>query len=420
MAARLRALLRRIVETRATARAPVVRPHRFVPHLFAAGVFIATGMACSGGPGRVTLANAEAAAQLDTIEKLGEALFFDPILSKNKTQACATCHNPDAAFTDPRAAKEAGRAVSLGDDGTSIGDRNTPTAAYARFSPPFHINAEGKPTGGYFHDGRAKTLEDQAAGPPLNPIEMAMPDKASVVARLKDDARYAAAFEALYGKGVLDKPDTGYAALTKSIAAFERTDFFAPFDSKYDRYLRGEVKLTDEEELGRTLFFSNQFTNCALCHKLNQLGGAANETFSNYQFHNIGTPANTAVRKVNGTKKGHIDHGLKQNPAAAKKAHDGKFKVPTLRNVAVTGPYMHNGVFNDLKTVVLFYDKYNNPSAKRQVNPETGKPWDPPEVGKTLSMKELKTGPGLDDKRINALVAFLKTLTDKRYEPLLK
>ncbi len=193
-----------------------------------------------------------------------------------------------------------------------------------------------------------------------------------------------------------------------------------PFDSRYDRYLKGEEKLTDEEELGRTLFFSNQFTNCSLCHKLNQLGGAANETFSNYQYHNIGTPANAAVRAINGSKPGHIDHGLKQNPLAAKPANDGKFKVPTLRNVAVTGPYMHNGVFKDLKTVVLFYDKYNNLSPKRQINPETGKPWEKPEVAANMSMKELKTGPGLDDKRINALVAFLKTLTDKRYEALVK
>lgn len=415
MSADFRALVRRFVE----ARTAVPVPSLF-PHLVVAGIFVAAGLSLTSGNGATAPANAETAAALNTAEKLGEALFFDPILSKNKTQACATCHNPDVAFTDPRLAKEAGRAASLGDDGNSIGDRNTPTAAYARFSPAFHINAQRKPVGGFFHDGRAKTLEDQAAGPPLNPIEMGMPDKASVVARLKDNARYTAAFEALYGKGVLEKPDRGYAALTKSIAAFERTGLFAPFDSRYDRYLRGEEKLTDEEELGRTLFFSNQFTNCALCHKLNQLGGAANETFSNYQFHNIGTPANTSLRKVNGVKPGHIDHGLKQNPAAAKKAHDGKFKVPTLRNVAVTGPYMHNGVFNDLKTVVLFYDKYNNPSAKRQINPETGQPWDKPEVAANLSTKELKTGPGLNDKRINALVAFLKTLTDKRYEHLLK
>jgi len=94
--------------------------------------------------------------------------------------------------------------------------------------------------------------------------------------------------------------------------------------------------------------------------------------------------------------------------------------VPTLRNVAVTAPYMHNGVFKDLRTVVLFYDKFNSRSAKRQVNPETGEPWGEPEVPGTLSTEELEHGPALKDQRIDALVAFLKTLTDRRYEHLLE
>jgi cytochrome c peroxidase len=80
---------------------------------------------------------------------------------------------------------------------------------------------------------------------------------------------------------------------------------------------------------------------------------------------------------------------------------------------------MHNGVFKDLRTVVLFYNKYNSRSARRQINPETGSNWQPPEVTDNLSLKELETGPALEDKRIDALVAFMKTLTDKRYEHLL-
>ncbi|HYD67291.1 MAG TPA: methylamine utilization protein MauG, partial [Azospirillum sp.] len=99
---------------------------------------------------------------------------------------------------------------------------------------------------------------------------------------------------------------------------------------------------------------------------------------------------------------------------------DGKYKTPTLRNVAVTGPYMHNGAFKDLETVIRFYNKYNSTAESAQINPETGKPWGQPEVAKTLSLKELETGPALDTKRIKALVAFLKTLTDARYEHLLK
>jgi cytochrome c peroxidase len=208
--------------------------------------------------------------------------------------------------------------------------------------------------------------------------------------------------------------------MTKALAAFERTPDFAPFDSKYDRYLRGEVKLTDQEELGRVLFFSSQFTNCSQCHRLDTIGASSKEVFSNFQYHNIGTPLNTALHAANGKP---ADRGLSANPAFKGTPKEGpeagKFKVPTLRNVAVTGPYMHNGVFKDLRTVVLFYDKYNSKAAKRQINPETGKPWEAPEVPDNISMKELEIGPGLDDKRVDALVAFLKTLTDKRYERLL-
>jgi cytochrome c peroxidase len=95
----------------------------------------------------------------------------------------------------------------------------------------------------------------------------------------------------------------------------------------------------------------------------------------------------------------------------------GKYKVPTLRNVGVTAPYMHNGVFKDLKTVVEFYDKYNNKN--RTINKETGKIWDEAEIKNTISLKELKAQE-LSDKKVEALVAFMKILTDKRYEYLLE
>ena len=355
-----------------------------------------------------------------TAAELGGLLFFDVNLSKNRTQACASCHSPNLAFTDPRSNGKVGGAVSLGDDGHSLGERNAPTATYASLTPDFHFNVEGKAIGGLFLDGRARNLEEQAAGPPLNPLEMGMPDKASVVARLRENADYVAAFNALFGSAVLDDADKGYAAMTEAIAAFERTPDFASFDSKYDRYLRGEVKLTDQEELGRVLFFSNQFTNCSQCHRLDTIGASAKETFTNYQYHNIGVPSNAALHAANGKP---ADRGLSANPGvkgtSQEAARAGMFKVPTLRNVAVTGPYMHNGVFNDLRTVILFYDKYNNKNPKRQINPETKQPWEPPEVPDNISIKELEIGPGLDDRRVDALVAFLKTLTDKRYEPLL-
>ncbi|AVO38064.1 cytochrome-c peroxidase [Pukyongiella litopenaei] len=350
-----------------------------------------------------------------TVETLGEALFFDTNLSANRTQSCASCHDPDYAFADPRGM------ASPGDDGVSLGDRNAPTASYAAFSPVFHRNDDGDWVGGQFLDGRAATLEDQAGGPPLNPLEMGMPDKGAVVARLRENPDYVSAFPALFGAGVLDDAETGYAAMTKAIAAFERTPLFSPFDSKYDRFLRGEAELTDEEELGRLLFFSEQFTNCNQCHQLSRSQIDPRETFTDYRYHNIGTAENTRLRALNGVAPGTVDGGLADNPQAADDpAARGRFRTPTLRNVAVTAPYMHNGIFNELRTVVRFYNIYNTKNEAMRINPETGRPFGPPMVPQTLSAKELTHGPALDDRRIDALVAFLKTLTDARYEHLLE
>lgn len=363
----------------------------------------------------ITLCSGALAEPMNTLTELGQALFFDENLSLNRTQSCASCHDPENGFADPR--RSANGAYSLGDDGISLGDRNAPSAAYAAFVPGFHQTAEGNWAGGMFWDGRADGLEEQAGGPPLNPIEMGMPDKRSVVGRLAENPDYVEAFQSLFGAEVFEQTDVAFDAMTQAIASFERSDVFSPFDSKYDRFLRGEVELTNQEELGRLLFFSQQFTNCNLCHQLKSSPIDPAETFSNYEYHNIGVPENTAGRATNGVEPGTIDRGLGNNPLVTELAHQGKFKTPTLRNVAVTGPYMHNGVFQDLRTVVLFYNRYNSLSASRQVNPETGQPFAMPEIPHSLSVKELTHGPALDDKRIDALVAFLETLTDRRSEP---
>ncbi|UXS02647.1 cytochrome-c peroxidase [Agrobacterium tumefaciens] len=355
-----------------------------------------------------------------TLEKLGAALFDDPNISMNRTMACSTCHMQAAGFSDAREADKVGRDVSLGDDGFSLGDRNAPTAAYTKFSPPFGKNDAGEYVGGQFWDGRARSLEDQAAGPPLNPIEMGMPDKAAVVQRLKENPDYVAAFGTQFGGDVFQDNETAFAAMTKALASFERSDQFSTFDSKYDRFLQGEEKLTDQEELGRVLMSSTQFTNCNLCHEIRGSKGLENGLFTNHKYFNIGVPANRAVRAANGSKADTVDLGLAQNPlVAGDPSARGKFKVPTLRNVAVTAPYMHNGVFKDLRTAVLFYVKYKSKKPSRQINPETGEKWDSPEVPDNIAMEELTSAPALDDKRVDAIVAFLKTLTDKRYEHLL-
>ncbi|MDF3608030.1 cytochrome-c peroxidase [Paracoccus sp. DMF-8] len=175
------------------------------------------------------------------LAQLGQALFHDPSLSRNGTQSCATCHDPDHAFTDPRP-NAVGGAVSVGDDGVSLGDRNTPTLTYAFLSPDFHQDAKGRYKGGQFWDGRADDLADQAGQPMLNPVEMGMPDRAAVVARLRDNPGYADSFAALFGADALDDVDRAFQGAAMALAAYQSTDEFAPFDSKFDRWKRGEVQ----------------------------------------------------------------------------------------------------------------------------------------------------------------------------------
>ncbi|MFT5606903.1 MAG: cytochrome c peroxidase [Parvicella sp.] len=313
-----------------------------------------------------------------------------------------------------------GRAVSLGDDGVSLSARNTPTLTYAAFSPVFHINGEDAWIGGQFMDGRAKGLVEQARGPILNATEMAMRSVDQVANRIRAVPIYKASLTALFPTVDLTQGESLFEAISLSIAAFEQTVLFSTFNSKYDRSLRGEIKLTKQEELGRTLFFSQQFTNCSSCHQLQPLPTSKKETFSNYEYHNIGTPSNRVLLRLGKEMdQDLLDVGLLGNPDITSLVNKGKFKVPTLRNIAVTAPYMHNGVFNDLSTVLAFYNKYNSKNEKRQINPETNERWVKPEVPENISLELLQQGPALDHKKLAALEAFLETLTDQRYEHLI-
>lgn len=369
--------------------------------------------------------SSEEAPAFASKESLGESLFNDRSLSFDRTQACADCHDASQAFTDKRS-NETGSpgAVSLGDDQVSLGDRNTPTAMYANLIPEFtqgsrrRFNSQ-QPSyqgflGGQFHDGRAATLEDQAKGPFLNPVEMAMPDKASVIDRLLENADYVEAFENLYGSNIFNNVDEAYDALANAIQAFEQQEaIFSPFTSFYDKSLAGEYSY-DPLALatrGRSLFFSQQFTNCATCHQLRP-NSSDGETFSGFEYHNIGVPINEQVRALNGVTQ--IDQGLLNNPRVNTSTERGKFKVPTLRNVGVTAPYMHNGVFTELATVVKFYDQHLAGSEFTD-NPETGLPWREPEVADNISFDELRDGRTLDEEEVEALVCFMFSLTDEIY-----
>ena len=338
--------------------------------------------------------------QADPLVDLGRALFTDPNLSEPPGQACATCHNPERAFSDGRPGP-----LSLGADGHSTGQRNTPGLTYVGSVPAFSL-LEGHYQGGLFLDGRAATLSEQAIEPMLNPLEMAMPSESAIAARVLENPNHRSALTAIFGASAESDPAATIRAITTAIAAFERSAEFSSFDSKYDRYLNGDYEMTQAEAIGREVFFSG-LVNCIQCHLNNPERVSPKETFTNHRYHNIGTPLNPEIASQ-------ADLGLGGRLEAAEEA--GKFRVPTLRNVAVTAPYMHNGVFAELETAVAFYAKY---MLRNQRNPETGEHWAAPAVPDTVDLEVLSDGQPVDPARVQHLTAFLKTLTDRRYEHLL-
>ena len=356
---------------------------------------------------------------VDSKESLGETLFNDRSLSKDGTQACVSCHDSQHAFIDSRLNKTSvdtstPGAVSTGQDELALGDINTPSAAYAAFVPDFHFDeTEALFKGGLFLNGRSDNLVEQAKQPFLNPVEM-QTTKEDVVAKVK--SKYAAILIDLYGEHIFDSTDTAYNAVADSIAAFERTSKFASFNSKFDKVLKGEMQFTEEEQLGLDVFEAEDKGNCAACHPVPTLDSAKTDRlFTDFTYDNLGVPKNYLVRNLNGKGSDFIDNGLFDNPKVDDAGLKGAFRVSSLRNIAVTGSYMHNGVFKKLITVVHFY---NTRDVAGALNPETQLIWQPAEVDTTKNVDELGDL-GLTDTEANAIVAFLKTLTDERYQHLI-
>jgi cytochrome c peroxidase len=329
---------------------------------------------------------------LEQLELLGAALFFDTSLSRHQNQSCASCHDPARAFSDPRpAAVLAG--VSLGSDGVSLGQRNAPALTYVGYTPALSLNdshaimsgstinpvAASTPAdairGGFFWDGREATLESQVLTPFVNEKEMALPSLHELAQRIIDNPQY----HALIGETV-DHAQV-LSQVSGALAAYLRSDALNSFDSRYDRYLRGELKPTRQEMIGMGLFFSPGFTSCATCHQSAAVAYSSAEVFSNHRYENIGTPINKALLAQNGMGNEFRDPGLAGNTMVKDTFESvelaGRIKVPSLRNVAVTGPYMHNGVFNDLSTLMVFYNHFNETGNSGLINPETGQPWVP-------------------------------------------
>jgi cytochrome c peroxidase len=356
-----------------------------------------------------------AGAETDARAALGRLLFFDATLSEPAGQSCASCHDPAAAFTDP----DKSRPTSKGVHRERFGNRNTPSAMYMEFSPAFHFDREeGHYVGGQFWDGRAATLEEQAKGPFLNPVEMANPDKRAVVEKVRR-AAYAGQFETAFGKGALDDTDRAYDAIAAAIAAFERTADFRPFTSKHDAWLQGKARLTSQELRGLRLFNDEKKGNCAACHPSQRGPDGGLPLFTDFTYDNLGVPRNpdnpfyAQDKAFNPAGAKSVDRGL--GGFVKKRAEDGKFKVPTLRNIALTGPYMHNGYFRTLRGVVAFYnDRDVRPACKGEATEEQAlarRCWPKPEIARNLNRDEMGRL-GLTEQEVDDIVAFMETLTD--------
>jgi len=330
-------------------------------------------------------------------QQLGKVLFFDKNLSTPRGQSCADCHAPEAGFSNP----DASLPVSRGVHTDRFGNRNDLTASYVADIPDFHYDADEEVyIGGTFWDGRAADIVEQAKGPFLNILEMANPDEQAVVDEVIN-SEYSDLFKSVYGENSLENAIEAYNQIADAIAEYERSPELNKFNSKYDLYLRGELALTDQEMRGLAIF--DDKGECHECHPSGLRDDGSHPLFSDYTYDNLGIPKNAAnpflylPEDLNPDGAEYVDLGL--GAVVEKLSENGKFRVPTLRNTAITPPYLHNGLFTSLRDVVVFYNTR-----------DTG-PWPPPEVPENVNTHELGDL-GLTAGEIDDLVAFIETLTD--------
>ncbi len=285
---------------------------------------------------------------------LGKKLFFDPILSSNNTQACADCHAPENAFTDSDR-------FSDGVEGF-FGNRNS--------MPLFNLawNYDEK----FFWDGNTFSLEHQAFIPVTDPIEMNSTWQ-NIEQKLKQHTDYPELFEKAFGTKTIDS-----SLVTKAIAQFERTLISA--NSKFDKHLLGEIELTPQELNGFNVFMDEARGDCFHCH-----GSDKNPLWTDNLFHN------------NGLDETFTDLGL--GAVTGDPADNGKFKSPSLRNLAFTAPYMHDGRFTSLEDVINHYSEGLKNSST--IDP--------------LMKKVSQGGVGLSENDKADLKAFLLSLSDNEF-----
>lgn len=332
--------------------------------------------------------------------QVGKSVFFDKNLSSPAGQSCSSCHSPETAFSDLNH-----NAISPGAVDGLFGNRNAPSITYSMYSPsPLQYSApDAGYKGGQFLDGRVNTLTDQAKKPFLNPLEMNNAGAMAVVSKVQS-AAYFSLYTQVYGTA--SDSNTVFNNIADALAAYESSPgFFNRFTSKYDYYLLGQATLTPEELNGLQIFNDTTKAKCGNCHLVSPDPASGKVLFTDFTYTNDGVPKNpynpfyTIQAQYNPAGVNYIDPGLGgflNNPD-----YNGMFKVSTLRNVALTAPYFHNGSFNTLEEVVHFYNTRDVP----------GSGFPAAEVPSTVDTAETGNLHLTSQEEAN-IVAFLKTLTD--------
>jgi cytochrome c peroxidase len=357
---------------------------------------------------------------------MGRAMFSEPSLSASGRSSCASCHSPDNAFSPSNRL-----AVQLGGgDMATQGTRAAPSLRYIQNVPPFteHYHdddgddsVDAGPTGGHDWDGRVQSAHEQALGPLLSPREMGNQDAAAVLARLRGGP-LAAQFRQTFGADIFDRPQAAMQGALMALEVFQESpaDFY-PYTSKYDAWLRKQATLTAQELRGLSLFNDETKGNCASCHISRIMQGAFPQ-FTDYGLINLGVPRNGKLA-VNANPQ-YFDLGLcgpDRTDLREHKEYCGRFKTPSLRNVALRKVYFHNGSFDSLEQVVRFYVQRDTaPQKWYPKNPDGSiHKFDDQPAGMDANVNmEAPFGgkpggrPALNDKEIADVVAFLKTLTD--------
>ncbi|MET0518639.1 MAG: cytochrome c peroxidase [Burkholderiaceae bacterium] len=358
---------------------------------------------------------------------LGRRLFMDARLSQPQGTRCASCHDPARAFSGFNGGRDG---VARGSRPGQLGLRRPPSLSYARYIPPLYFYQDDDarvpaPFGGLMLDGRADTLAAQAREPLLAAHEMNLGTPAAAARRLRASG-YEAEFDALFGAGVLRQPQRALQALGEALAAYLQSDELSPFDSRFDDWLRGRADALNAQELrGLAVFRNPDQGNCVSCHSVNvSSANPARSLFTDFGYEALGVPRNRKL-PANADPAAY-DLGLcrvaRQRRWPDSDAWCGYFRTPSLRNVALQQRFMHNGVFDSLREAVRFYatrstapaDWYGrHPQFDDLPRPLRGNV----NIVSTPLNRRAGSRPALSEQDIDDVVAFLGTLTDRRYLP---